>query len=422
MRYLIIGFGCAGFCAARAIRENDPDGTVIVISDHEYAPYNPMLTTYYVSGKIPFEALFPFGSLERIRDELRLDIRSGARVRKVRAADRTVELDTGEVLSYDRLLIATGASAFSPRFEGLDPADAFFMRTVDDAVRLKEELDARPHRRALVVGASMVGIKVVELLVNRGIETVLADMAPIMFPLAAYPDVAAEIQRRVEAKGVTMALGCAMQSAEKTADGYICHMSDGSEVTADLIVLCIGTRPNLSMIDPAEIAIGRAITVDTHMQTSCPDVYAAGDCCEGHEMQSGSNMIIGLWANAAYQGAAAGAAMTGAEVHFDGNFLHNITHFMDMDFIGFGDNRVAGEELTSGDIRNGLFVKAVLHEGRLAGVNILDNYRISGAVKNYFYRIMTEGNADISPIQKGILIKEGLRPSFIEKLEGKYHG
>ena len=327
-----------------------------------------------------------------------------------------------EAMMNHRLLIASGASAFAPHFEGLDPADAYFMRTVDDAVRLKEELDARPHRRALVVGASMVGIKVAELLIDRGIHTVLADMAPIMFPLAAYPEVAAEIQRRVEAKGVQTALGCAMQSAEKTSGGYLCRMSDGSTVAADLIVLCIGTRPNLSMIDPAEIQIGRAVTVDGQMQTSCPGVYAAGDCCEGYEMQSGSHMIIGLWANAAYQGAAAGAAMTGAEVHFDGNFLHNITHFMDMDFIGFGDNRVTGEVLTSGDIRSGLYVMAVLKDHRLAGVNILDNYRISGAVKNYLYRIMTEGAADIPPMQRGILIKEGLRPSFIEKLEGHYRG
>ena len=114
--------------------------------------------------------------------------------------------------------------------------------------------------------------------------------------------------------------------------------------------------------------------------------------------------------------------MAGGKAEFDGNFLHNITHFMDMDFIGFGDNQLTGQVVTSGHIESGLYVEAVIGEQGLVGVNILDNYRISGTVKNYLYRIMESGNAKLSPIQRGILIKEGLKPSFIEKMEGRYHG
>ncbi|MBQ1326268.1 MAG: FAD-dependent oxidoreductase, partial [Solobacterium sp.] len=180
-------------------------------------------------------------------------------------------------------------------------------------------------------------------------------------------------------------------------------------------------RANTGIVDPAEIKVNRGIVVDERMATSAEDVYAAGDCSEGQELQSSRTMIIGLWANAAHQGTTAGANMTGTEAEFSGNFLHNITHFMDMDFIGFGDNRIEGERVISGNIHNGLFVEAVLSEGKLVGVNILDNYRISGAIKNYLYRIMEKGTAEISPVQKGILIKEGLRPSFIEKMEGRFH-
>ncbi|MBR2595153.1 MAG: FAD-dependent oxidoreductase [Solobacterium sp.] len=421
MHYAVIGFGCAGYYAAKTIRENDPDGIITVFSEHNYSPYNPMLTTYFAAGKIPFESLFPFGSLKQIEEEYRLDIRTGTKVKAVHAAEQQIVLEDGETVGYDRLLIASGASAFAPVFDGLDPADAFYMRTVDDAVRLKNELEEKPHRSALVVGASMVGIKVVELLNGQGIHTVLADLAPAIFPLASYPDVAAEIERRISAKGVELALGKGLQKAEKTKSGYHCTMSDGSTVDADLIVLCIGTRANTKIVDPNEIKINRGIVVDDAMATSWPGVYAAGDCCEGHELQSRNTMIIGLWANAAHQGTTAGANMTGKAAEFDGNFLHNITHFMDMDFIGFGDNRITGEVLTSGNIHEGLYVEAVLKDHRLAGVNILDNYRISGAIKNYLYRMMEGESEEISPIQKGILIKEGLRPSFIEKLEGSYH-
>lgn len=99
------------------------------------------------------------------------------------------------------------------------------MRTIDDAIRLREALESHPYRTALVVGASMVGIKVVELLNNRGIHTTLADMAPRMFPLAAYESVSREIERRITQKGVQLALGSALASVEETGDGFVCSMT-----------------------------------------------------------------------------------------------------------------------------------------------------------------------------------------------------
>lgn len=420
--YGIVGFGCAGYYGAKTIRENDPDGKITVFSEHEFAPYNPMLTTYYVAGKIPFDGMFPFGDMEKIKTELNLEVISGKKVTKISAAEKSVITEEGEKYTFDKLLIATGASAFAPKFEGLDPADAFYMRTIGDALSLKKALDTHSYNSALVVGASMVGIKVVELLNNKGIETTLADLADKMFPLAAYDSVAQEIADRIAAKGVKLALGKALQSVEKTDEGFWCTMSDGSKIFADLIVLCIGTRTNVSIVDKEEVKVNRGIVVDENMQTSAPGVYAAGDVSEGAELQSHNNMIIGLWANAAHQGTTAGANMAEKESSFDGNFLHNITHFMDMDFIGFGDNRLKGTVYTSGNIHGGLYVEAVVNENGLVGVNILDNYRISGAVKNYLYRIMEKKDAHISPIQRGILIKEGLRPSFIEKMEGRYNG
>jgi len=420
--YGIIGFGCAGYYGAKAIRENDPDGKITVFSEHEYSPYNPMLTTYYVAGKIPFEGMFPFGDMEKIKAELNLEVVSGTRVDKVNAAEKTVLLENGEKRSFDKILIATGASAFAPKFEGLDPADAFYMRTLDDAVKLHDALEANTYKTALVVGASMVGIKVVELLNNKGITTTLADMAPRIFPLAAYENVSREIERRITEKGIKLALGSALQSVEKKENTFICKMTDGREIAADLIVLCIGTRTNVSIVDKEQVQVNRGIIVDENMATSAADVYAAGDVSEGGELQSKDKMIIGLWANAAHQGMTAGANMAGATASFDGNFMHNITHFMDMDFIGFGDNRLTGQVVTSGHIDKGLYVEAVIGENGLAGVNILDNYRISGTVKNYLYRIIEGKMTTLSPIQKGILIKEGLRPSFIEKMEGKFNG
>ncbi len=420
-RYGIVGFGCAGYFAAKTIRENDKTGEIIVFSEHDSSPYNPMLTTYYVAGKIPFEGQFPFGSMEKIKEELSLCVYTGVAVKKVYGEEKVIELSDGSQQKFDKILIATGARAVMPEIPGLAKEEAFYMRTLDDAIRLRTALETESYKSALVVGASMVGIKVVELLNKRGIDTTLADMADRIFPLAAYKNVSDEIEKRVTEKGVKLSLGSALSYVEKTDNGYRCIMSDGKEILADMIVLCIGTKATVDIADQT-ISVNRGIVVDENMETSAKDIYAAGDCSEGKELQSKQNMIIGLWANAAYQGMTAGANMAGASACFDGNFMHNITHFMGMDFIGFGDNRKTGQVITSGNINGGLYVEAVIDETGLAGVNILDNYRISGAVKNYLYRLMTEGKADISPIQRGVLIKEGLRPSFIEKLEGRYNG
>ena len=420
--YAIIGFGCAGYYGAKTIRENDPDGKITVFSEHEYSPYNPMLTTYYVANKIPFEGMFPFGDMYKIKEELGLNVISGKKVAKVNADSKTDVMENGEEFVFDKFLISTGASAFAPAFQGHAPEKAVYMRTIGDAIKLKEALESHSYKSALVVGASMVGIKVVELLNARGIKTTFADMANRIFPLAAYESVSREIARRISEKGVKLALGSALSSVEETADGFKCNMSDGSIVDADLIVLCIGTRTNVSIVDADKVKINKGILVDENMATSADGIYAAGDVSEGAELQSKDSMIIGLWANAAHQGITAGANMAGGTASFDGNFMHNITHFMDMDFIGFGDNKLPGTVYTSGDITKGLYVEAVIGEEGLVGVNILDNYRISGTVKNYLYRIMETKDTTLSPIQKGILIKEGLKPSFIEKMEGKFNG
>lgn len=422
MRYAIIGFGCTGYHCAGQIRKMDPQGSVTVFSEHSGSPYNPMLTTYYIAGLLPREGMLPFGTLDEAAARLQLEIYSDCQVTRVHGKTREIQLEDGRRMKFDRILIATGASAWAPPIPGLKPGEAFSMRTMADADRLRLALNNRPIRQAVVVGASMAGIKVAELLNNRGISVTLADLAPGIFPLAACGEVAGEIERRVEQTGVSLAFGCTIESVSHEGENLICSMTDGRAVHAQLVVLCIGTRANTGLADPGEILINRGIVVNERMETSCPGIYAAGDCCEGTDLLAGNTKIIGLWANAGYQGGTAGLNMAGGTGCFKGNIPHNITHFMGMDFIGLGDSRQQGRILTCGSLEKGLYIRAVLTNGRLTGVNILDNYRISGAVKNYFYRQLASSPSErpvISRIQRGILVREGLRPSFLRQLEGE---
>ncbi len=419
--YAIIGFGTAGYHAAKAIRETDAEAEIYVYSHTGEGPYNPMLTTYHVSGKLSYQAMFPFGTLEEIKKELRLCVISH-KVLRLWALEHRVETEDGISRQYDKILVSSGASAIAPKVEGLEQKNYFLMRTNEDAVRLRSRLEAGDVRSAVVVGASMVGIKVVELLSERGIQTTLADLAPYMFPTAAYEEVAHEIEKRLRSRGIRLCFENTVVYMEKERNLPMARLTKGECVPADIVVMCIGTRPNLSFLDSKEIRINRGLVVNEQMETTVPGIYGAGDCCEGWDLEGRETRIIGLWANANHQGTIAGNSMTGGTRRFSGNILHNITHFMGMDFIGFGDTRIQGQVLTSGRLGSGLYIKAVCRGNEIVGVNILDHYRVSGIVKNYMLRLLQGGGNELTSFQKKMLLHAGMDRKFIEELEETVSG
>lgn len=413
--YGIVGFGCAGFQCVKAIRELDSTGEICVYSDTPAPLYNPMLTTYYVAGKLDLEGVFPFGSVDEVAQNYRLTMASSAAV-KLDSARREITGADGTTRAYDKILISSGAKAIVPQVPGFPAEHIYTMRTLEDAKRLKAVLATAPPKRAIVVGASMVGIKLVEIFHNLGIETVLADLAPRIFSAAAYQETSEIIEQRLSQRGIGLRMGRSVASARQVGEGYLCTLSDGEELETDMLVMCIGTFANVATADES-VHINRGIVVNDRLETSAEGIYAAGDCCEGNNLQSGQSQVIGLWANAFHQGRCAGINMAGGSAAYTGNVLHNITHFMDMDFIGLGDVRLQGEVLVCENQKRGLYVRAVRDNGVLAGVNILDNYRISGILKNYFLGLLQQSKGAIPAFQQGLLLREGLSQEFIWQLE-----
>lgn len=420
--FAIVGFGCAGYHALSAIRESGSTAQIDIYSDTDMPPYNPMLTTYYVGGKLSYEGMFPFGTLAEIGERYQADFYTEVRVKEVKAEEKVIVTADGQGRAYDKILISTGATAFVPgSFAALTGAHC--MRTVEDAKKLREALERKHYKSAVVVGASMVGIKVAELLHKRGTHVTLADMAPHIFALAAYPEVSEMIEERIGKIGIDIAFGQAITAADEHTDetgevtGYTVHLGDGSEIETELLILNIGTRAATGILNPEEVKIDRGIVVDKTMQTSVEGIYAAGDCCQGNNLQSGQTQIIGLWANAGVQGRVAGRNMAGVSDEADGNILHNITHFLDMDFIGLGDNRITGEVYEYMNRDKGFYLRAVLKDGKPAGFNILDNYGLSGVLKAHLIKILRGEPSRFTSEQKGQLRHFGLAEEFIEYLE-----
>ena len=417
-RFAIVGFGCAGYNALRAIRKNGFEGEVHIYFDNDKPPANPMLTTYYASGRIPYEAVFPFGDIDHITKEFDAILHQNTQVERIDDKTKSLIFKDGTQKTFDKILIATGASVFVPPIKNECIDKTFYMRTIDDAIKLKDTIEKKPPKSVVVIGASMVGIKLVEMFYNAGIQCTLADMAPYIFPLAAFEDVAKIIEGELEKKGIDMKFSSGLESIEQP--GNVCF-SDGSKLPADIIILSIGTRANTGLVKETGIVVNRGIVVNDHMETSVPGIYAAGDCCEGTNIQSGDTQIIGLWANAGLQGETAGNNIAGNRTHYEGNIIHNITHFMDMDFISFGDNRKDGQVFTFFTPESGRYIKAIVNKQnhRLECINIMDNCRISGIVKNYMMKRYMNIDEPLTPSLKGMLFKLGMNEEFIDVLEGK---
>ena len=419
-RTAIIGFGCAGYHAAKTLREHDPNAVIDVYSDTAEAPYNPMLTTYFVSEKIQQEEMFPFGDFECVRKELGVNILANTKVTRLYARERVVETVAGRSEPYDDIIICTGAYPVVPPFaRGLE-RNSYTMRTVEDARVLEQKLNTGTVKRAVVVGAQMVGIKVVELLWKRNIKTILVDMAPRIFPVSACENISEIIRKRLDEKGIEQRYACGLSSVECTENGIYSTFADGSSAETDIIVFCSGIRANVPFLDSEEVTVGRAVEVDLQMRTNVSHVYACGDCCEVMDMQTGVNSSIGLWANAREQGRVAAQNILGRQTAYQGNLIHNITHFMDVDFISVGNCNAPGEHVCWEDPRSGWQIEVILGAaGETECINILDNAKVSGPLKALFMKRLKAPDAPLSPALEMQLLKSGVPAELIALLDGR---
>jgi 3-phenylpropionate/trans-cinnamate dioxygenase ferredoxin reductase subunit len=400
---VIVGNGCAGAECVKALRESGYKEKIHLFTDNRWPVSNPMLTIYYIAGKIGFDGLFPYGEFY---SKYGVDVYAGSPVVALDAEQKVVYAKSGLELKYDKCLIATGATPILPPVEGLGSDRIYTMRTVEDALRLKEAMAKKP-KKALVIGASMVGIKLVDLFYNAGMEVCLADLAQHVFPLTAHPECAQIIEKNLRQKGIKLRLGAGIERAEETTRGVKAYFNNSTESEeAELVVMCIGVKPNTSFVDGKQVALDKGILVDEHMRTNMPGLYAAGDVAQGKNLLSGRSEIIGLWNNARYQGRTAGRNMAGGNEFFSGNIPHYTTHFMGMNFVGIGD--VNGYDRMDKKYDGKRFIQLFWKDGLLTGANFLDSFTESGVIKNALIKGLRQKGHSLSgslPLIQNQLIK-----------------
>lgn len=385
-RFVILGNGGAALSAARAARLSGHRGEIHLISDTAEPAFNPMLSPYYFKGRIPWDGCYPFGA-DVYRDD---DIvcRFGEPVVALDARRRQITLGDGQTLVYDRCLIATGAAPVVPPIPGLrGAARAFTLRTAASARKLEEQM--RTARKAVVLGVSLVGMKMAEILVKRGVRVILLGRGDQLLPRGAHPSAAAILRRYIEGHGVDVRLGCTLEAMEEAGDEVMCHLSGGVIEPADIVLVGTGVRPNLDFVDREQVKVEQAVVTDECMRTSADDLYAAGDASQALNLITGRHDWLGTWGSGCYQGRAAGQHMAGRNAVYPGTLPQHISPFFDWTYAHIGDVQPRGGDVRHvafGDPEEGGYALLAVQDGVITGANLINCTHLAGRLRSAILR------------------------------------
>ena len=388
---LIIGNGGAAVHAIQAARVRGHQGRIQALSDIDGPTFSPMLSPYYLAGEIPYDRCFPFGKEFYKRYEV--NCRFASPVEALDPLNKEAYLQGGERLPYDRCLIATGAEPLIPEVPGLtESRHVFVLRTPQETTRLSQALLGA--KKSLVLGASLVGIKLADILVKRGIAVTVVDVADQILPYCAHGECASLLQDRIRKNGVDLCLGFTIEGAEEGLRETKFYFNGGVTIEADLFLACTGIRPCLDIVKGTQVEVDEGVLVDDRMRTTVEDVYAAGDVSQGMNLLTGKRQLIGLWRNACQQGRTAGFNMAGADVSYPGTIPHHISSFFGMTFVHLGDVKRQGTDvqiISHQEPSKARYHLLVFNNGMLVGANLINDFHNAGRLMSTIVRRLDWG-------------------------------
>lgn len=311
-RLIIVGGVAAGASAAAKARRTSEELEIVMFEAGPYISYANCGLPYYLGGEIADRERLFVVEAGHFSRRFQVEVRTGCRIASIDRSSGAVETETGEVLKYDRLVLATGTHAVRPPVPGLDRPNIFTVRTVPDVDRIMERrryLSAGQSGalRALVVGGGYIGLETAEQLHRAGMQVTILELADQVM-LSLDPEMAAPLAEELREAGVGLILGDALESVEDEGFGTVACTQGGRRLPFDLGILAVGVRPNVDLAVAGGLQLGPsgAIAVDSLQRTSDPAIYAAGDNCEAYHLVAGCPVNLPLAGPANRMGRIAG--------------------------------------------------------------------------------------------------------------------
>ncbi len=337
-KLVVIGGDAAGMTAASKVRRKQPDREIVVFERGNHTSYSACGMPYYIGGLVESEDQLIARKPEVFRQKQHIDVRIRHEVmeidlenKRVRVKNRDEGSDFWE--TWDDLLIATGASPIAPKMEGVNGRGVFTLSSLQSGIDVFDFIEKEKPTKAVVVGGGYIGIEMAEAFIERSIEVTLIDMAPqVMTTLDE--DMADLILEYMKEQQLEVFLEEKLLKIENKSDGSLKSVTtDKQSLSADIVILGMGVKPNSELAARAGIQLGArdAIQVNKRLETSAPHVWAAGDCAESYHLISQKQVHIALGTIANKHGLVAGINISGESAEFPGVLGTAITKFKEME-------------------------------------------------------------------------------------------
>jgi 3-phenylpropionate/trans-cinnamate dioxygenase ferredoxin reductase subunit len=365
--HLIVGASLAGAKAAETLRAEGFDGRIVLIGAEHERPYErPPLSKDYLRGEADRETVYVHN--ERFYEEQDIDLRLGRTATSLDTSNRELELDDGERLPYDRLLLTTGAVPRRLQIPGAELDGVLYLRSVGDSDALRDRLNQ--GGAVVVVGAGWIGAEAAASARQRGLEVTVIEAASVPLERVLGAELGAFYRDVHTGNGVRMLLRTGVEAFEGETAVQRVRTNDGRELNCDLVVVGVGVQPRIQLAAQAGLAVDNGILVDERLQTSAPGVFAAGDVANAHHPFYGERIRVEHWANALNQGPAAARSMLGRATAYERlPYFFSDQYDVGMEYSGFA--RSWERVVFRGDPAGREFVAFWLVQDRVvAGMNV----------------------------------------------------
>ncbi|MCX0366857.1 NAD(P)/FAD-dependent oxidoreductase [Clostridium perfringens] len=371
MRYIVVGASAAGISGAKTLRELDKDAEIILVSKDENV-YSRCILHHYISGHRDIEAL-DFTDRDFF-EKYNIEWKKGLEVKSIDDREHVIVLSNGESLKYDKILLATGASAFIPPVENLREAkNVVGLRNLEDAIKIKEE--AEKVKNVVVLGAGLVGIDAIAGLAFKDLNVTLVEMGDRVLPIQLDKYASSKYEKRFEDAGVKLKLGVRAEKVliDENKNPKALLINTGEEIPCELIIVATGVRSNVAFLKDSSIETDRfGLIINEKGETNARDVYGAGDI-------TGRNPI---WPTAVKEGIIAANNMVGNEIFMEDFFgSKNTMNFLGLTTMSLGVVNVPDDSYTEEiDISGDNYKKIIHKDGKIYGAIIQGDLSYAGVL------------------------------------------